>query len=221
VVELGRVRRGQRCGLPRSAQKLKYGWLALRSRALPSATDVHGASFASEPTDSADPFEAHPGTLDRRDDPAPDAGVTPASTTVEVATAATPELTAAIAALVPQLSSTAPPDVGALGRIIGHDAITLLLAYDDQRTLVGTLTLVTFPLPTGVRSWIEDVVVDEAARGQGVASMLVETANRIAEAQGARSVDLTSRPSREAANRLYLRLGFARRETNVYRYELE
>ena len=141
--------------------------------------------------------------------------------TVEVATEATAELTEAIAALIPQLSSTAPPDADALDQVIGHDAITLLLAYGDDRTLLGTLTLVTFPLPTGVRAWIEDVVVDEAARGKGVASMLVQSAVAIATTKGARSVDLTSRPSREAANRLYQRLGFARRETNVYRYLLE
>jgi ribosomal protein S18 acetylase RimI-like enzyme len=141
--------------------------------------------------------------------------------TVAVASEATAELTEALAALVPQLSSTAPPDADALARIIGHDAVTLLLAYGDDRVLRGTLTLVTFPLPTGVRAWIEDVVVDEAARGQGVASMLVEAAVEIAKAQGARSVDLTSRPSREAANRLYQRLGFARRETNVYRISLQ
>ena len=84
--------------------------------------------------------------------------------------------------------------------------------------IVGTLTLVVFRIPTGVRAWIEDVVVDSSARGAGVGERLnraaVEEANRL----GARTVDLTSRPNREAANRLYRRLGFVERSTNVYRY---
>ena len=83
---------------------------------------------------------------------------------------------------------------------------------------MGMLTLAVFQTPTGVRAWIEDVVVDDAARGAGVASALVEAALDLADERGARTVDLTSRPSREAANRLYLRLGFELRETNVYRY---
>jgi ribosomal protein S18 acetylase RimI-like enzyme len=75
-------------------------------------------------------------------------------------------------------------------------------------------------LPTGVRAWIEDVVVDDGSRGAGVASALVAAALERAQEQGARTVDLTSRPDREAANRLYVRLGFERRETNVYRRTL-
>jgi ribosomal protein S18 acetylase RimI-like enzyme len=88
-------------------------------------------------------------------------------------------------------------------------------------TTVGALTLVVFRLPTGVRAWIEDVVVDAAARGAGVGEALSREALNLAHARGARSVDLTSRPSRETANRLYLRIGFTARETNVYRYDLE
>jgi ribosomal protein S18 acetylase RimI-like enzyme len=80
------------------------------------------------------------------------------------------------------------------------------------------LTLVTFPIPTGLRAWIEDVVVDETARGQGVGAALTEEAVRRARTVGARTVDLTSRPTRQAANRLYERLGFELRETNAYRY---
>jgi ribosomal protein S18 acetylase RimI-like enzyme len=82
------------------------------------------------------------------------------------------------------------------------------------------LTLVTFEIPTAVRAWIEDVVVDETARERGVAASLVQAALERAEAQGARTVDLTSRPDREAANRLYLRMGFEARATNVYRRTL-
>ena len=84
--------------------------------------------------------------------------------------------------------------------------------------IVGMLTLVTFRLPTGVRAWIEDVVVDSGSRGQGVGEALTQAAIELATARGAQTVDLTSRPSREAANRLYRRMGFEPRETNVYRF---
>jgi ribosomal protein S18 acetylase RimI-like enzyme len=84
--------------------------------------------------------------------------------------------------------------------------------------IVGTMTLVMFPIPTGLRAWIEDVVVDEAARGQGIAETMMREALSIASEAGARTVDLTSRASRAAAGRLYERLGFAIRETRLYRY---
>ena len=80
------------------------------------------------------------------------------------------------------------------------------------------LTLVVFRIPTGVRAWIEDVVVDETMRGRGVGEALSQEAVRRAIGAGARTIDLTSRPSREAANRLYQRLGFTLRDSNVYRY---
>jgi ribosomal protein S18 acetylase RimI-like enzyme len=83
--------------------------------------------------------------------------------------------------------------------------------------IVGASTVVVFPIPTGTRAWIEDVVVDEAARGRGVGAALIREAVRLARASGARTVDLTSRPSRRAANRLYERLGFELRDSNVYR----
>ena len=125
----------------------------------------------------------------------------------------------AFARLIPQLSrSSAPPDAQVLQGIVDHDACTLLLARDGDR-IVGSMTLVVFPIPTGVRAWIEDVVVDDAARGKGVGAALNIRALEIAGEMGAKTVDLTSRPSREAANRLYQRLGFVARETNVYRYD--
>jgi ribosomal protein S18 acetylase RimI-like enzyme len=140
--------------------------------------------------------------------------------TVDEATKADAGLAESVASLIPQLSSSSPPpDPEQLGRIIADPATTLFLAREDG-TLVGMLTLAVFMLPTGVRAWIEDVVVDDAARGSGVASALVEAALHLADELGARTVDLTSRPEREAANRLYLRLGFDRRETNVYRRTL-
>jgi ribosomal protein S18 acetylase RimI-like enzyme len=132
-------------------------------------------------------------------------------------------LVAATARLVPQLSSSSPPPtLEQLRRIVADPATTLLLATDGGKDapVVGMLTLAIFMLPTGVRAWIEDVVVDDGSRGAGVASALVAAALERAQEQGARTVDLTSRPDREAANRLYVRLGFARRETNVYRRTL-
>jgi ribosomal protein S18 acetylase RimI-like enzyme len=122
--------------------------------------------------------------------------------------------------LIAQLSSSAQPlTQNELAEILQSDAISLLLASDREQ-VVGMLTLACFPIPTGMRAWIEDVVVSEAARGNGVGSALVEAAVKIARARGARTLDLTSRPSREAANRLYQRLGFKPRQTNVYRMEL-
>jgi ribosomal protein S18 acetylase RimI-like enzyme len=139
---------------------------------------------------------------------------------IEAAQSVDDALCAAVARLVPQLSSTAAtPTIAELEAMVISPATTLLLAREDEQVL-GMLTLATFGSPTGLRSWIEDVVVDESARGGGVASALVTAALEVAQGQGSRTVDLTSRPSREAANRLYVRLGFERRETNVYRYSL-
>ena len=140
---------------------------------------------------------------------------------VEVARDATPELVEAFARLIPQLSRSAPPlDAQGLGAVLGHPANQVLIARDDDGKVLGTLTLVLFPIPTAVRAWSEDVVVDDAARGKGVGEALNREALRLAAEAGAKTVDLTSRPSREAANRLYQRIGFEPRETNVYRYEI-
>lgn len=139
---------------------------------------------------------------------------------VTEATEVTPELVEAFARLIPQLSRSAPaPDAAALEDIVTSPATRLLIARDDAGRIVGSLTLVLFRIPTGMRAWIEDVVVDEAAGRQGIGAALNHEALRQAEAAGARSVDLTSRPDREVANRLYQRLGFKRRETNVYRFD--
>jgi ribosomal protein S18 acetylase RimI-like enzyme len=136
---------------------------------------------------------------------------------VQAATSVDDDLAAAVAALVPQLSSSSPPpDAEALHRIVANPGATLFVARAGDR-IVGMLTLVAFEIPTAVRAWIEDVVVDERARGQGVAAALVQAALDRAAEVGARTVDLTSRPDREAANRLYLRMGFEQRITNVYR----
>jgi ribosomal protein S18 acetylase RimI-like enzyme len=141
--------------------------------------------------------------------------------TVEIADAVDDELCGAVAELVTQLSRSAgAPGPEVLERIVGDAATTLFVARDDG-VFVGMLTLASFQIPTGVRAWIEDVVVDDSVRGKGVASSLVQAALNLAEELGARTVDLTSRPGREAANRLYQRMGFAVRETNVYRRTLE
>src|SRR5712671_840328 len=141
--------------------------------------------------------------------------------TVSVASGVDDELIAAFNRLIPQLSrSAAVPTPDAIREIVAAPASTVLIARDcrDNGRIVGMLTLVVFRIPTGVRAWIEDVVVDEAVRGRGVGEALSQEAVRRAVGLGARTVELTSRPSRETANRLYQRLGFVRRDSNVYRY---
>jgi ribosomal protein S18 acetylase RimI-like enzyme len=138
---------------------------------------------------------------------------------VEEVREATDEVVAALNRLLPQLSSSASPvDTQSVKRVVTSEATRLLIARDREGQIIGTLTLAVFRIPTGTRAWIEDVVVDSGARGQGVGEALTRTALAIAEEAGADTVDLTSRPSREAANRMYRRLGFAERETNVYRH---
>ncbi|MFF1922737.1 GNAT family N-acetyltransferase [Streptomyces sp. NPDC058221] len=143
------------------------------------------------------------------------------SVETEIVHEATDELVEAFARLLPQLSSRAAPlDHQAVGRLTDCDTNTLLVARIDGR-IVGTLTLVVSPLPSGSRGHIEDVVVDADTRGHGVGKVLIDRALRLAAAAGARTVDLTSRPSREAANRLYVRAGFQQRDSTVYRFTLE
>lgn len=139
---------------------------------------------------------------------------------IEIAGEASDELVTAMAALIPQLSKSNPPPTKAeLAELIGSEASTMFVARVEGR-IVGSLTLAMFRIPTGVRAWIEDVVVDDSARGHGVGEALNRAALDHAKAHGAITVELTSRPSREAANRLYQRMGFVARETNVYRYAL-
>jgi ribosomal protein S18 acetylase RimI-like enzyme len=139
---------------------------------------------------------------------------------VEEAASVTPPLVEAFARLTPQLSSSAPPPrADELGEMIAAPGTTVFVARLGD-IIVGTLTLLVFRIPTGVRAWIEDVVVDERARGIGAGEALSRAAIEKAALLGAKTVDLTSRPSRQAANRLYQRLGFAARDTNVYRYSV-
>jgi ribosomal protein S18 acetylase RimI-like enzyme len=154
---------------------------------------------------------------------ADETAMAPDGVVVEEVTKATSEVLEALRTLVPELSSSAAPlTPEALEEIVRSPATVLFVARDSSGgSIVGSLTLVIFSAPTGPRAWIEDVVVTTATRGRGVGAALVHAANARAAAAGARTVDLTSRPSREAANRLYVRLGFVQRETNVYRKNLE
>lgn len=142
----------------------------------------------------------------------------PAVTVSEV-TAVTDGLVDAFRRLIPQLSSSAPPPTAAeLQAMIDSDADHLLVATDEDGTILGSMTLIVFRIPTGIRAWIEDVVVDGEARGRGVGEALNRRAIDLAYGLGAKTIDLTSRPTREAANRLYRKLGFEQRTTNVYRH---
>ena len=143
----------------------------------------------------------------------------PSAVPVEIASQASEELVAACHQLIPQLSSSAQPiTVSELAEIINSDSTLMFVARIDNK-IVGLLTLAIFRIPTAVRAWIEDVVVDSSARGNGVGEALNHAAIAEAKRRGAKTVDLTSRPSREAANKLYKRLGFVERDTNVYRFD--
>lgn len=144
----------------------------------------------------------------------------PSGATIEIAERVDDELVAAFDMLIPQLSSSSPPPSRELlaDLVEGADTVVFLARVDDA--IVGSLTLAFYRIPTGMKAWIEDVVVDDSARGHGVGRLLNEAALDVARQRGAKNVSLTSRPSREAANRLYQRIGFKARETNLYRYDL-
>ena len=140
---------------------------------------------------------------------------------IAAAASATSELVEALGALLPQLTSQArAPDLASLGQMLAQPGLTLLIARDDAGRIVGTTTLVVVEKLSGRTALVEDVIVDAEARGGGIGAALTHEAIRLAREQGAQHVDLTSSPRREAANRLYQRLGFARRDTNVYRLAL-
>lgn len=134
----------------------------------------------------------------------------------------TDELVDAFARLTPQLSRSNPaPDPAALAEIVDSPATDLFVARDGDGRIVGTSTLAVFRIPTGLRAWIEDVIVDEGSAGQGIGGALTRAMVERARERGCITVDLTSRPSRAAANRVYQREGFQLRETNVWRMTLE
>lgn len=141
---------------------------------------------------------------------------------VEIATSSPPAIVEAVQRLTPQLSrSKPPPTADEIAEVVSSPATDLFLATDDgDGGVLGMATLVSFRIPTGMRAWVEDVVVDEAARNRGVGAALNRAMLERARELGCLTVDLTSRPTREAANRLYSKLGFHPRDTNVYRYSL-
>ena len=138
--------------------------------------------------------------------------------TIEIVDEPTDEVVEAFGHLIPQLSSAPPPNAADLATIMAGGSTIFIARVDGA--IVGTLTLVFYRIATGLKAWIEDVVVDENARGHGVGEALNMAALEEAKRHGAKAVSLTSRPSRQDANRLYQRIGFSARDTNVYRYDL-
>ena len=138
---------------------------------------------------------------------------------IRVAGVVDDELVAAFERLIPQLSSSSPPPSREqLVELVENDDTVLFLAVVNGR-IMGSLTLAFYRIPTGLKAWIEDVVVDDAVRGRGLGEALNDAALNEARLRGAKDVSLTSRPAKEAANRLYKRIGFESRETNIYRYK--
>jgi GNAT superfamily N-acetyltransferase len=140
---------------------------------------------------------------------------------IEIIAKADEELFDALQRLVPQLTNNnPPPSLDDLTALIRDSASTLMVARDDGNRIVGSLTLAVYRVPSGVRAMIEDVIVDELARGQGVGEALMQRAIELAREKGVGTIALTSSPFREAANRLYVRMGFKKRETNAYQFKL-
>jgi ribosomal protein S18 acetylase RimI-like enzyme len=140
---------------------------------------------------------------------------------IDIVTQADEELHEAFQRLVPQLTdNNPPPSLDDLAAIVRDAASTLMVARNENDQVVGALTLSLYRVPTGVRSVIEDVIVDISARGQGIGDALMMRAVELAREQGAGNISLTSNPMRMAANKLYLRAGFTKRETNVYQMKL-
>ena len=140
--------------------------------------------------------------------------------TVNEPTAINDKIYNAIKKLLPQYSTIRRlPSYHEVKEIIDSETTRLLLAYDLKTTrIVGSLTLVLFRLPSGIRALIEDVVVDEKHRNKGIGRLLCESAIERSIDANARTIDLTSNPMRKAANNLYQTLGFTIRDTNIYRY---
>jgi ribosomal protein S18 acetylase RimI-like enzyme len=141
---------------------------------------------------------------------------------IEIVTKVDEELHKAFQRLVPQLTNNnPPPSLDQLTALVESGSSTLMVARDTHGHIVGALTLAIYHVPTGIRSIIEDVIVDKSARGQGIGEALMRKAIEIAREHGAGNISLTSNPMREAANRLYLRVGFKKRETNAYQYKFK
>ena len=140
---------------------------------------------------------------------------------IEVVTQADAELYDAFQRLVPQLTNNnPPPSLNDLTALVLDSASTLMVARTERSEIIGALTLTVYRVPTGIRSIIEDVIVDHSVRGQGVGEALMKRAIDIAREKGASNISLTSNPMRESANRLYVKVGFKKRETNAYQMKL-
>ena len=136
---------------------------------------------------------------------------------IEVVTRADEELFEAFQRLVPQLTNNnPPPSLDELTALVQEASSTLLAARNESGQIIGALNLTIYRVPTGIRSIIEDVIVDLSARGQGVGEALMQKAIEIAKEKGAANITLTSNPMRMAANSLYLKMGFKKRDTNAY-----
>ncbi len=141
---------------------------------------------------------------------------------IEIVTEATGELYEAFQRFIPQLTNNnPPPSFEDLSALVRDAASTLMIARDDTGVIVGALTLAAYRVPSGVRAMVEDVIVDGSARGQGVGEALVQRAIELAKEKGVGTIALTSSPFREAANRLYVKVGFTKRETNAYQLKLK
>ena len=143
---------------------------------------------------------------------------------IEIVSTATQELCDTLQRLVPQLGAhKIPPTLGELDALVRSEASRLLVARDpdENGSIVGILCLTVYRVPTGLRSMIEDVIVDEIMRGRGIGEALMRRAIELARAAGAEGVSLTSNPQREAANKLYRSMGFELRRTNPYFYRLK
>ena len=128
----------------------------------------------------------------------------------------------ALLRMLPQLAPDSElPDEKTFKKILKSGSTHFFIAELDNKEIAGILTLVTYDIPSGHKVWIEDLVVDESQRGKGYGRELMLFAISFAKSTGAKSIELTSRPSRIAANQLYRKLGFVIRETNVYRFPLK
>lgn len=140
---------------------------------------------------------------------------------IEIVTKADDELWEAFQRLVPQLTNNNPPPaLDDLAALVQDAASTLMVARDDEGVIIGALSLTVYRVPTGIRSIVEDVIVDISARGQGVGEALMLRAVELAREKGASNISLSSNPARVAANQMYVKMGFQKRNTNAYKMNL-
>lgn len=140
---------------------------------------------------------------------------------IEIVTKADDELLEAFQRLVPQLTNNNPPPAfDDLAALVQDAASTLMVARDDEGVIIGALSLTVYRVPTGIRSIVEDVIVDISARGQGIGEALMLRAVELAREKGASNISLSSNPARVAANQMYVKMGFQKRNTNAYKMNL-